>query len=134
MFFLLMIRQPPRSTRTDTLFPYTTLFRSHLGDAVLDRLGRCARIGGADIDLRRRDVRILLDRQRKERADAAEHDDDRQHPCKDRTVDEKTRHPAHSALRFGAAALGFSYPPRARQSVVQGSSVSVRVEVGGCLS
>src|SRR3546814_14297786 len=25
---LLMIRQPPRSTRTDTLFPYTTLFRS----------------------------------------------------------------------------------------------------------
>src|SRR3546814_17709222 len=26
--FLLMIRRPPRSTRTDTLFPYTTLFRS----------------------------------------------------------------------------------------------------------
>src|SRR3546814_14768206 len=28
MFFFLRIRQPPRSTRTDTLFPYTTLFRS----------------------------------------------------------------------------------------------------------
>src|SRR3546814_8765710 len=28
-----MIRQPPRSTRTDTLFPYTTLFRSTIGDA-----------------------------------------------------------------------------------------------------
>src|SRR3546814_116565 len=28
-----MIRRPPRSTRTDTLFPYTTLFRSHLEDA-----------------------------------------------------------------------------------------------------
>src|SRR3546814_20202579 len=28
MFFFLMIRLPPRSTRTDTLFPYTTLFRS----------------------------------------------------------------------------------------------------------
>src|SRR3546814_16912605 len=27
-FFFLMIRLPPRSTRTDTLFPYTTLFRS----------------------------------------------------------------------------------------------------------
>src|SRR3546814_7543514 len=26
-----MIRRPPRSTRTDTLFPYTTLFRSHVG-------------------------------------------------------------------------------------------------------
>src|SRR3546814_14316356 len=28
--FFLMIRRPPRSTRTDTLFPYTTLFRSSL--------------------------------------------------------------------------------------------------------
>src|SRR3546814_3886061 len=28
-----MIRRPPRSTRTDTLFPYTTLFRSGLGQA-----------------------------------------------------------------------------------------------------
>src|SRR3546814_1917907 len=28
-FFFLMIRRPPRSTRTDTRFPYTTLFRSH---------------------------------------------------------------------------------------------------------
>src|SRR3546814_18536792 len=42
-----MIRRPPRSTRTDTLFPYTTLFRStaigrshglSLGDIVLGRL------------------------------------------------------------------------------------------------
>src|SRR3546814_6472421 len=29
LFFFLMIRRPPRSTRTDTLFPSTTLFRSH---------------------------------------------------------------------------------------------------------
>src|SRR3546814_14710797 len=29
-FFFLMKRRPPRSTRTDTLFPYTTLFRSPL--------------------------------------------------------------------------------------------------------
>src|SRR3546814_2094316 len=28
LVFFLMIRLPPRSTRTDTLFPYTTLFRS----------------------------------------------------------------------------------------------------------
>src|SRR3546814_7547032 len=28
LFFFLMIRRPPRTTRTDTLFPYTTLFRS----------------------------------------------------------------------------------------------------------
>src|SRR3546814_12925135 len=33
-----MIRRPPRSTRTDTLFPYTTLFRSaNLGNLEMDR-------------------------------------------------------------------------------------------------
>src|SRR3546814_4368719 len=34
-FFFLMIRRPPRSTRTDTLFPYTTLFRSLSGQHVV---------------------------------------------------------------------------------------------------
>src|SRR3546814_5873785 len=38
--FFLMIRRPPRSTRTDTLFPYTTLFRSHRTGA---RLAAAAR-------------------------------------------------------------------------------------------
>src|SRR3546814_5735821 len=33
-----MIRRPPRSTRTDTLFPYTTLFRSGFEDRFLDAL------------------------------------------------------------------------------------------------
>src|SRR3546814_4369818 len=31
-----MLRRPPRSTRTDTLFPYTTLFRAQLGECVVD--------------------------------------------------------------------------------------------------
>src|SRR3546814_693928 len=35
-----MIRRPPRSTRTDTLFPYTTLFRSGLVGAGVGRSGR----------------------------------------------------------------------------------------------
>src|SRR3546814_5581289 len=35
MIFFLRIRRPPRSTRTDTLFPYTTLFRSTLALADL---------------------------------------------------------------------------------------------------
>src|SRR3546814_4942539 len=43
MLFFVMIRRPPRSTRTDTLFPYTTLFRSD-GDLTgvyrIDREGR----------------------------------------------------------------------------------------------
>src|SRR3546814_2630859 len=43
-----MIRRPPRSTRTDTLFPYTTLFRSPVGGAELgeDPLGRCCVVAG----------------------------------------------------------------------------------------
>src|SRR3546814_3702238 len=41
MFFL-RIRRPPRSTRTDTLFPYTTRFRSRLA-AEPDRQAACAR-------------------------------------------------------------------------------------------
>src|SRR3546814_5217192 len=45
--FFLMIRRPPRSTRTDTLFPYTTLFRS-------DRL--------CFVDVRLVGVRQLLER------------------------------------------------------------------------
>src|SRR3546814_11608403 len=40
LFFFLMIRRPPRSTRTDPLFPYTTLFRSH------SRHCRCGARGG----------------------------------------------------------------------------------------
>src|SRR3546814_3417066 len=53
-----MIRRPPRSTRTDTLFPYTTLFRSP-ADRFLDRiesrdalqrfLGDGALLGGVDV-------------------------------------------------------------------------------------
>src|SRR3546814_18173798 len=48
-----MIRRPPRSTRTDTLFPYTTLFRSRLGVSSLDRgdLGRVVRCLGVIDDL-----------------------------------------------------------------------------------
>src|SRR3546814_5019997 len=40
-----MIRRPPRATRTDTLFPYTTLFRSLPELPLPDRTG--LRIGGA---------------------------------------------------------------------------------------
>src|SRR3546814_5348462 len=37
--FFLMIRRPPRSTRTDTLFPYTTLFRSIPSDPLCETEG-----------------------------------------------------------------------------------------------
>src|SRR3546814_15312147 len=79
-----MIRRPPRSTRTDTLFPYTTLFRSVV-DAVRpeDRVERrgddraepifqerpggvlaarpASEIGAREQDLRRRKARVVED-------------------------------------------------------------------------
>src|SRR3546814_18940194 len=47
-FFFLMIRRPPRSTRTDTLFPYTTLFRSDQVEADPLRRGVDERHGHQD--------------------------------------------------------------------------------------
>src|SRR3546814_4030553 len=47
VIFFLLIRRPPRSTRTDTLFPYTTLFRSA---AIRPRLEHIARRAGDDVD------------------------------------------------------------------------------------
>src|SRR3546814_7075968 len=57
-----MIRRPPRSTRTDTLFPYTTLFRSTAGLLLvgvgdLDRPRERLAIG----DLRRADIGLDLE-------------------------------------------------------------------------
>src|SRR3546814_13924276 len=56
-----MIRRPPRSTRTDTLFPYTTLFRSHLalgergaveqGDLIVIELAERAYSAGVQIGI-----------------------------------------------------------------------------------
>src|SRR3546814_20511588 len=54
-FCYIMIRRPPRSTRTDTLFPYATLFRSggagvarrRLGDGLVDEVVEIAAMTGA---------------------------------------------------------------------------------------
>src|SRR3546814_8641152 len=61
-----MIRRPPRSTRTDTLFPYTTLFRSvviaiaisfiHLADLAIADIAR-ALLGGVQIGCRKDELR-----------------------------------------------------------------------------
>src|SRR3546814_5071258 len=70
VLFCLMIRRPPRSTRTDTLFPYTTLFRSQVADqaahvgaraaldpqaqqrlARIEQVGRRLQLEGVHVDL-----------------------------------------------------------------------------------
>src|SRR3546814_11265733 len=45
VIYFVKIRRPPRSTRTDTLFPYTTLFRSGNGDRVAHQLMGAGRGG-----------------------------------------------------------------------------------------
>src|SRR3546814_12011940 len=54
LVFFLIIRRPPRSTRTDTLFPYTTLFRSRRcrggAEPLFARLSGRDRRGGADLE------------------------------------------------------------------------------------
>src|SRR3546814_5049186 len=62
-----MIRRPPRSTRTDTLFPYTTLFRSLGGEEV----NRVVRI----IDESNQNKCILIDESERERVHERAHDE-----------------------------------------------------------
>src|SRR3546814_6466954 len=59
MIFFLMIRRPPRSTRTDTLFPYTTLFRSQ---CVSIRTRRGEEDERPSAGISRKDQRRLADR------------------------------------------------------------------------
>src|SRR3546814_5175381 len=75
MIFFLMIRRPPRSTRTETLFPYTTLFRSFADiTAVADAPYHQA--GAADDVARRKNPRqtghhrLMIDAQRAPARDA----------------------------------------------------------------
>src|SRR3546814_13494290 len=50
LIFFLMIRRPPRSTRTDTLFPYTTLFRSSVVLGEMDHFGIEQAMVGVSLD------------------------------------------------------------------------------------
>ena len=76
----------------DQVVDAVQLLFDDLGDRILHRLGGSPRIHGVDGDLRRRDRRILGDRQRLDRQKAGQHDHDGDHPGKDRAIDEKTRH------------------------------------------
>src|SRR3546814_1620061 len=60
-----MIRRPPRSTRTDTLFPYTTLFRSE-GSPRTGPESRTGRLGNADFGHRAGDEISVRGRLRSE--------------------------------------------------------------------
>src|SRR3546814_13156368 len=123
MFFV-MIRRPPRSTRTDTLSPYTTLFRSHrhlVADArhrleELDRvLHRHVQNVGDGLALERHLQRLAVV------ALAVAHV----------AGDVDIRQEAHLDLQHAVALTGLAPPALDRKSVVEGKSVSVRVDLGG---
>src|SRR3546814_17728139 len=111
-----MIRRPPRSTRTDTLFPYTTLFRSvavevdaddvvpgSVAHLVKNPVAQDTRVVYHRIEMAKMPDRVLYDR-----------------GCADRVGN--IRAIDH---RRTAASL------EDRKSVVKGKSVSVRVALGG---
>src|SRR3546814_13963702 len=105
-----MIRRPPRSTRTDTLFPYTTLFRSGneaLEPLVTDRARRAIGFG------QRRGYSQLVAHEQRQRF---EH-----HPDVAPARADFPRDPVEPRLQKIVD----------RKSVVEGKSVSVRVDLGG---
>src|SRR3546814_5351142 len=59
--FFLMIRRPPRSTRTDTLFPYTTLFRSRAG-GIEQAIGAVADVGNQVAGVVAEDIEAFVGR------------------------------------------------------------------------
>src|SRR3546814_16612203 len=121
-----MIRRPPRSTRTDTLFPYTTLFRSN---------GVLGFVGARDSS-RRAPCRHHHGRQRplgEEAPPAA-----RRRPSRgggsgadDRARRRRPRRRGDDALCLFVGKLEAPRRGGDRKSVVWGKSVSVRVDLGG---
>src|SRR3546814_14423339 len=84
LFVFLMIRRPPRSTRTDTLFPYTTLFRSDQARST-DRL-----------DIADEAVRLPLGRLRQAQPDRIDR------PSRDiERIDEESRRFLHLGMEVG---------------------------------
>src|SRR3546814_8512740 len=78
LVFFLMIRRPPRSTRTDTLFPYTTLFRSLGAGGNVGHLAACLVELDAAVRVMRGQpphrLRVALDRDAERRGDAGRGD------------------------------------------------------------
>src|SRR3546814_20525551 len=114
-FVVVMIRRQPRSTRTDTLFPYTTLFRAPEIDTQGDAMG-------SDTE--------LLQRVEDRRAGRGDGIGGPQH--------QRFAQPAHAAAASAVVDPGQCHELAAcevdredRQSVVEGKSVSVRLELGG---
>src|SRR3546814_20590665 len=120
-----MTRHPPRSTRTDTLFPYTTLFRSAVG--VLREQHR---------DRRDRDDRQAADRDDLPLPRLSPHEQAIEILGQRRSGDQKLRrdgaHDRGEDRRKKKAERKRVEQHLDRKSVVEGKRVSVRLDLGGC--
>src|SRR3546814_20304013 len=128
-FFLLWIRRPPRSTLTDTLFPYTTLFRSLLhpqGHRPFVDLPVAHRHAVGDAIDTPRDPACQRDRDLLQVVRAADHGHAAFLHRRDRPVARDDR----LAARIGGPPAELDIDPD-RKSVVEGKSVSGRVDLGG---
>src|SRR3546814_20089813 len=114
-----MIRRPPRSTRTDTLFPYTTLFEEPPPPSLVDGP---ALVLGAD---RPGSQQCRLPPHPQPKVDGTERRGQSLLGCGQRVPSQKE---PVAQLREEAA---FLRPPRDRKSVGVGKRVYVRVDVGG---
>src|SRR3546814_18491389 len=121
IFFFLMIRRPPRSTRTDTLFPYTTLFRSAgqvgcLANPACDQF-LVQRVVFVDVEIAGVFVLRIDGRERIERG----------------ALEERDLDIARAAMEAQEPALALDTVEGRvdRKNVVWGKSVSGRCEIGG---
>src|SRR3546814_7150042 len=90
-FFFLMTRRPPTSTRTDTRFPYTTLFRSRQLDRAREAATLRQAVGALDARLVRRTLEIEELQTRIEALLAEKAALNARLASRDRTPDEPTR-------------------------------------------
>src|SRR3546814_16275233 len=103
-----MIRRPPRSTRTDTLFPYTTLFRSANDSSSTKRPG----LGGVGNELGKIELHVVAGLGRAE----------------PRTVDVAVQRQVHRAIAPGIAKLIGSHQYRTQRRTRLGLQKSERTE------
>src|SRR3546814_12278961 len=113
-----MIRRPPRSTLTDTLFPYTTLFRSHATFRILElQAGRVERQPAGVEQRPDRAFRVALQGFVRLQVDVAG------------IARAKGIHRAPAVAHEGGDVVEVAR--KDRKSVVSGKNVSVSVDVGG---
>src|SRR3546814_10933137 len=127
MFFFLRIRRPPRSTRTDTLFPYTTLFRSAgVAQAGVDGRVVVAQVHAGLLLVRRVALAVGGQVERGVLGEGAARFDVRQR----QQAGEVARVQRASWRGVGRAGNG-AIARQERARVAEGTSVAVRVDLGG---